>query len=60
MKMPGDSPQYKIEFFHKKQSLGKLRIINNSLDSPGKDGWDFYDNNVDKAFVTLVKKLSLK
>jgi len=55
IKMRGDAPEYRIEFFRNKAKLAALRVKGNKLDAPANESWDFYRNE-DRTFVSMVKK----
>ncbi|WP_372370941.1 hypothetical protein [Candidatus Uabimicrobium sp. HlEnr_7] len=54
-KMAGDSPAYKIAFYKATTKLGILRAIGERLDAPFEDGFDFYERDIDRDFITLLK-----
>ena len=54
VKLRGDAPEYRLEFFDGKKRLGQLRMKAGKLDSPAGTGWDFYKNQ-DRAFVKIVE-----
>lgn len=56
-KLDSNSPEYRIEFYKKGKKLGFLRIKSGMLDSPGTDGWDFYQPGADHKVVDLVISL---
>lgn len=57
VKLDSRDSEYKIEFYRKSKLKGSVRIKANMLDAPSEEGWDFYDEGVDKKFVDLVKTL---
>ena len=55
IKMRGDTPEHRMEFFRGERRLAALRMKSEELDAPVDEGWDFYGDS-DDPFVRMVRQ----